>query len=161
MLCVQDEFPGCYFKSRTACKLVGAPAPHSPSPAPPSPVHLLLLLLQILLRYRVRMMDLVTDNFSLPTPQSRRVRPTERLCLEDHVSPTGFRLQAGFQATTVTTTRISTAKYSSVKHSSVKLSTVELSRAEQIAPLEVQVVGAAEVTTESIRAERRHPDSAD
>ena len=48
------------------------------------------------------MMDLVTDNFSLPTPQSRRVRPTERLCLEDHVSPTGFRLQAGFQATTVT-----------------------------------------------------------
>ena len=54
------------------------------------------------LRYRVRMMDLVTDNFSLPTPQSRRVRPTGRLCLEDHVSPTGFRLQAGFQATTVT-----------------------------------------------------------
>ena len=48
------------------------------------------------------MLDLVTDNFSLPTPQSRHVRPTERLCLEDHVSPTGFRLQAGFQATTVT-----------------------------------------------------------
>ena len=40
--------------------------------------------------------------FSLPTPQSRRVRPTGRLCLEDHVPPTGFRLQARFRATTVT-----------------------------------------------------------
>ena len=40
--------------------------------------------------------------FSLPTPQSRHVRPTGRLCLEDHVPPTGFWLQAGSRATTVT-----------------------------------------------------------
>ena len=40
------------------------------------------------------------------------------------------------------------AKYSLVKSSTV----------EQIAPLEVQVVGTSEVTTESIHAKRRHPD---
>ena len=43
------------------------------------------------------------------------------------------------------------AKYSLVKSSTV----------EQIAPLEVQVVSTSEVTTESIHAKRRHPDSAD
>ena len=44
--------------------------------------------------------------FSLPTPQSRHLRPTGRLCLEDHVPPTGFRLQARSRATTVTIGKI-------------------------------------------------------
>ena len=39
---------------------------------------------------------------SLPTLQSRHVRPTRRLCLEDHVPPTDLWLFAGSQATTVT-----------------------------------------------------------
>ena len=30
--------------------------------------------------------------FSFPTPQSRHLRPTGRLCLEEHVLPTGLRL---------------------------------------------------------------------
>ena len=53
-------------------------------------------------------------------------------------------------------TRNSTAKYSSVESS-----TIETNKGKQISPLEVQVVGAAEVTTESISAKRRHLDSAD
>ena len=54
-----------------------------------------------------------------------------------------------------------TTKNNTSKNSSVRSRTVEMSTGAQIAPLEVQVVGASGVTTESIHVERRHPDSAD
>ena len=50
---------------------------------------------------------------------------------------------------------------SRAKNGSVTSSTVETSTGAQIAPLQVQGLGASGVTTESIRAVRRHPDLAD